>query len=136
MKKNQIIGVIAGAFDVIHPGYIYLFNECKQHCDHFLLLLHEDPSIERSEKMKPILSIKERKLILSSLRQIDEIITYKTEDDLLKILKNRKIDIRFQGDDYKKKNFTGQELDIPIHFLDRSHGWSTTKFKKLLSNNI
>ena len=136
MKKNQIIGVIAGAFDVIHPGYIYLFNECKQHCDHFLLLLHEDPSIERSEKMKPILSIKERKLILSSLRQIDEIITYKTEDDLLKILKNRKIDIRFQGDDYKEKNFTGQDLDIPIHFLDRSHGWSTTKFKKLLSNNI
>ena len=136
MKKNQIIGVIAGAFDVIHPGYIYLFNECKQHCDHFLLLLHEDPSIERSEKMKPILSIKERKLILSSLRQIDEIITYKTEDDLLKILKNRKIDIRFQGDDYKEKNFTGQDLDIPIHFLDRSHGWSTTKFIKLLSNNI
>ena len=136
MKKNQIIGVIAGAFDVIHPGYIYLFNECKQHCDHFLLLLHEDPSIERSEKMKPILGIKERKLILSSLRQIDEIITYKTEDDLLKILKNRKIDIRFQGDDYKEKNFTGQELDIPIHFLDRSHEWSTTKFKKLLSNNI
>ena len=136
MKKNQIIGVIAGAFDAIHPGYIYLFNECKQHCDYFLLLLHEDPSIERSEKMKPILSIKERKLILSSLRQIDEIITYKTEDDLLKILKNRKIDIRFQGDDYKEKNFTGQELDIPIHFLDRSHGWSTTKFKKLLSKNI
>ena len=136
VRKNQIIGVIAGNFDVIHPGYIYLFNECKQHCDHFLLLLHEDPSIERSEKMKPILDIKERKLILSSLHQIDEIITYKTEDDLLKILKNRKIDIRFQGDDYKEKNFTGQDLDIPIHFLDRSHGWSTTKFKKLLSNNI
>ncbi|SVD61400.1 uncharacterized protein METZ01_LOCUS414254 [marine metagenome] len=136
MKKNQIIGVIAGAFDAIHPGYIYLFNECKQHCDHLLLLLHEDPSIERSEKMKPILSIEERKLILSSLRQIDEIITYKTEDDLLRILKDRKIDIRFQGDDYKDKNFTGQELGIPIYFLDRSHGWSTTKFKKLLSNNI
>ena len=136
MKKNQIIGVIAGAFDAIHPGYIYLFNECKQHCDHFLLLLHEDPSIERSEKMKPILSIEERKLILSSLRQIDEIITYKTESDLLRILKDRKIDIRFQGDDYKDKNFTGQELGIPIHFLDRSHGWSTTKFKKLLSKNI
>jgi len=136
MKKNQIIGVIAGAFDAIHPGYIYLFNECKQHCDYFLLLLHEDPSIERSEKLKPVLSIEERKLILSSLRQIDEIITYKTEDDLLKILKDRKIDIRFQGDDYKKKYFTGQELDIPIHFLDRSHGWSATKFKKLLSNSI
>ena len=100
------------------------------------MLLHEDPSVERSEKLKPILNIEERKLILSSLRQIDEIIIYKTEDDLLEILKDKKIDIRFLGDDYKKKDFTGKELDIPIHYLDRSHGWSTTKFKKLLSNNI
>ena len=136
MNKNQKIGAIAGAFDVIHPGYIYLFNECKQYCDHFLLLLHIDPSIERTEKLKPVLTIEERKLIISSLRQIDEIITYKTEADLLTILKNKKIDIRFLGVDYKEKNFTGKELKIPIHFLDRSHGWSTTKFKKLLSNNI
>jgi len=136
MKKNKIIGVIAGAFDVIHPGYIHLFNECKKRCDHLLLLLHKDPSIDRNEKLKPILSIEERKLILSSLRQINEIITYKTEADLHEILQNQKIDIRFLGEDYKDKNFTGKELGIPIHFLDRSHGWSTTKFKKLLSNNI
>ena len=25
------IGVVAGAFDVIHPGYIKMFNECKKH---------------------------------------------------------------------------------------------------------
>tara|TARA_B100000470_G_C19761642_1_gene378669 strand:- start:693 stop:1103 length:411 start_codon:yes stop_codon:yes gene_type:complete len=136
MNKNQTIGVIAGAFDVIHPGYIYLFNECKRYCDHLVLLLHVDPSIERTEKLKPVLTIEERKLIISSLRQINEIMTYETEADLFAILKNKKIDIRFLGDDYKEKNFTGKELQIPIHFLDRSHGWSTTKYKKLLSNNI
>jgi len=136
MNKNQTIGVIAGAFDVIHPGYIYLFNECKRYCDHLVLLLHTDPSIERTEKLKPVLTIEERKLIISSLRQINEIMTYETEADLFAILKNKKIDIRFLGDDYKEKNFTGKELQIPIHFLDRSHGWSTTKYKKLLSNNI
>ncbi len=136
MKHEKIIGVIAGNFDVLHPGYIFLFNECKRHCDHFLLLLHEDPSVERSEKLKPILNIEERKLILSSLRQIDEIITYKTELDLFKILQDKKIDIRFLGDDYKEKKFTGMELGIPIHFLDRSHGWSATTLKKLLVKNL
>ena len=136
MNKNQTIGVIAGAFDVIHPGYIYLFNECKRYCDHLVLLLHIDPSIERTEKLKPVLTIEERKLIILSLRQINEIMTYETEADLFAILKNKKIDIRFLGDDYKEKNFTGKELQIPIHFLDRSHGWSATKYKKLLSNNI
>tara|TARA_B100000700_G_C14298074_1_gene513586 strand:+ start:78 stop:482 length:405 start_codon:yes stop_codon:yes gene_type:complete len=130
------IGVIAGNFDVIHPGYIHMFNECKNNCDTLLLLLHEDPSIERPEKIKPILSLDERKMILSSLEQIDRIVSYKTESDLYEILIKEKIDIRFLGDDYKDKSFTGDDLDISIYYLDRSHGWSTTKFKKLISETL
>ena len=133
---SQIVGVIAGNFDVIHPGYIYMFDECKKHCDILLLLLHEDPSIERSEKIKPVLDLNERNMILSSLKQIDQIITYQIESDLYDILKTEQIDIRFLGDDYKDKSFTGDDLGIPIHYLDRSHGWSTTKFKKLIADTI
>ena len=130
------IGVIAGNFDVIHPGYIHMFDECKNYCDTLLLLLHDDPSVERPEKIKPILSLDERTMILNSLKQIDRIITYKTESDLYEILMNKKIDVRFLGDDYRDKSFTGDDLDIPIHYLDRSHGWSTTKFKKLIAESL
>jgi|TARA_B100001094_G_scaffold177616_1_gene171529 glycerol-3-phosphate cytidylyltransferase len=130
------VGVIAGNFDVIHPGYIFMLNECQKHCDILLLLLHDDPSIERPGKIKPILSLEERDMVLSSLKQIDQIITYQTESDLYKILKKTKIDIRFLGDDYKDKPFTGDDLEIPIHYLDRSHGWSTTKFKKLIADTV
>ncbi len=130
------IGVIAGNFDVIHPGYIYMFDECKKHCDILLLLLHEDPSIERAEKFKPILDLDERNMILSSMKQVDKIIPYQTEKDLYHILKEEKIDIRFLGNDYKNKSFTGDDLNIPIHYLDRSHGWSTTKFKKMIAETV
>ena len=130
------IGVVAGNFDVIHPGYIHMFDECKNYCDTLLLLLHEDPSIERPEKIKPILSLNERSMTLNSLKQIDQIITYKTESDLYEILMAKQIDVRFLGDDYRDKSFTGDDLDIPIHYLDRSHGWSTTKFKKLISKTL
>tara|TARA_B100000579_G_scaffold378852_1_gene345798 strand:+ start:1094 stop:1486 length:393 start_codon:yes stop_codon:yes gene_type:complete len=130
------VGVIAGNFDVIHPGYIHMFDECKNNCDTLLLLLHEDPSIERPEKIKPILNVNERKMILSSLEQIDRIICYKTESDLYEILTNETIDVRFLGDDYKDKSFTGDDLEIPIHYLDRSHGWSTTKFKRLIVETL
>ena len=133
---NPNIGVIAGNFDVIHPGYIYMFNECKEHCDILLLLLHDDSSIERPEKIKPILDLNERKLILSSIKQIDKIIPYRTEKDLYHILREEQIDIRFLGDDYKDKSFTGDDLNIPIHYLDRSHGWSTTKFKKMIAETV
>ena len=128
-------GVIAGNFDVIHPGYIHLFNECKEFCTELIILLHEDPSIERPEKLKPILNLDERMIILSSLKQIDQIIPYKLETDLYQLLLNLDIDIRFLGDDYKSKPFTGDDLNIPIHFLDRSHGWSTTKFKNKIAKS-
>ena len=128
-------GVIAGNFDVIHPGYIHLFNECKEFCTELIILLHEDPSIERPEKLKPILNLDERMIILSSLKQIDQIIPYKLETDLYELLSNLDIDIRFLGYDYKSKPFTGHDLNIPIHFLDRSHGWSTTKFKNKIAKS-
>ena len=135
-NKKHGNGLIAGNFDIIHPGYILLFNECKENCDHLILLLHEDPSIERPEKLKPILSLDERILILSSLKQIDEIVPYKLESDLLNLIQNMNIDIRFLGDDYINKEFTGKNLNIPIHFMNRSHGWSTTKYKQLISDTI
>ena len=60
-------GVIAGNFDVIHPGYIEMFKEMKKNCTVLIVLLHTDPSIERPHKLKPILSSDERKEILQSL---------------------------------------------------------------------
>jgi glycerol-3-phosphate cytidylyltransferase len=132
----MVKGVIAGNFDVIHPGYIKMFKECRENSDLFIVLLHDDPSFERPEKLKPVLSLDDRVEILSSIRYIDEIRTYQTEKDLYKLLIDIKPDVRFLGDDYKGKTFTGGDLDIKIHYLDRSHGWSTTKYKNLIAKTI
>ena len=130
------IGVIAGNFDVIHPGYIYMFNECKKYCNYLIVLLHEDPTNERPEKLKPILSVEERLLILYSLKQVNLVMTYKTEAELYDILDEMNPDVRFLGDDYIGKPFTGNDLDTPIHYLNRDHGWSTTKYKQLIANSL
>ena len=134
--KNISRGVIAGNFDVLQSGYIKMFKECSEVCDVLCVLLHSDPSIERSHKLPPILSIEERTEQLLSIRYIDEIMVYSYESELYEILKKEKFAIRFLGDDYVNQPFTGDDLNIPIHFLDRSHGWNTTKFKKLISNSI
>ena len=44
--------------------------------------------------------------------------------------------VRFLGDDYRNKSFTGDDLNINIHYLNREHGWSTTKFKNLIAKTI
>ena len=129
-------GVIAGNFDVIHPGYVKTFKECKENCDHFTILLHSDPTIERPNKLKPILNTDERIEVLSSIKYIDEIQVYTYEKELIEILKNGDFTIRFLGDDYLDKDFTGSHLNIPIHYISRDHGWSTTKFKNLLVKSL
>lgn len=136
MAEYKRIGVIAGNFDVIHPGYIKMFKECKANCDVFVVLLHSDPSIERPEKIKPILSVAERDEMLMSIKYIDNVFVYDTEADLLNLLNILHPSVRFLGDDYKGKSFTGKDLKIKVHYLDRSHGWSTTKFKKLIAKSI
>tara|TARA_Y100000114_G_scaffold40757_1_gene36273 strand:- start:7827 stop:8237 length:411 start_codon:yes stop_codon:yes gene_type:complete len=133
MKK----GIIAGNFDVIHPGYIKMFNETVKYCDQLFVALHVDPSLERPEKIKPILSVEDRIEILLSLNSIYYVVPYNNEEELFLYLKENNWDIRFLGDDYKNRtDYTGYGLNIPIHYLDRSHGWSTTKFKKLISKSI
>ena len=132
----MIRGVIAGNFDVIHPGYIKTFEECKNNCDHFTILLHTDPSIERPNKLKPILSVQERIEILSSIIYINDIKVYTYEAELVELLKNGDYNKRFLGDDYKNKSFTGDKLDIQIQFISRDHGWSTTKFKNLIAKSV
>ena len=132
MKK----GFVAGNFDVIHPGYIKMYKECKANCDHFTILLHSDPSIERPDKLKPILTLDERIEVISSIKFVDDIKSYTYETELYELIKNGGYSVRFLGDDYKNKSFTGDDLNIRIHCLNRDHGWSTTKFKNLIAKTI
>ena len=131
----MIKGVIAGNFDVIHPGYIKMFRETGLYCDVLIVLLHTDPSIERPHKLKPILAVEERKEMLMQIRPVKDVFIYTYEAQLYDLLKLGEFDVRFIGDDYIDKPFTGDSLNIPIHYLNRDHGWSTTKFKKLISES-
>lgn len=136
LTHGMVTGFIAGSFDVIHPGYIKMLKEAKRYCSHLIVALHDDPSQERSNKIKPILSLEERKDILESIRHIDLVLTYSSESELQTLLDSYQIDIRFLGEDYKDQTYTKGSIDIPIHYLDRQHGWSTTLFKKLIAQQL
>ena len=130
-------GIIAGNFDVIHPGYIEMFNEMKKHVNEIHVLLHIDPSLNRPEKIKPLLSVKDRKMTLMALKGITQVSSYNTEQELLQLIIDVNPEIRFLGEDYiNRTDYTGYGLLPKIIFLKRDHGWSTTKFKKLITDSI
>ena len=132
MKKNKL-GFTAGNFDLLHPGYIYTFEEAKNHCDRFIVFLQKDPSLHRKSKYKPVIPLYERYKTLMAIKYIDEVFVYQTEEELLNLIKILNPDLRILGEDYLGKPFTGDDLPIKIIYTTRSHNWSTTRIKNLIT---
>lgn len=130
---DRIIGFACGVFDLYHAGHSLMLKECKEQCDYLVVGLNKAENIDYTinpGKKQPVYSFDERKLILESIKYVDKIIGYGSEEELLNILKNENINLRFLGDDYRGKKITGEELDIDIYYIDRSHGYSTSMFRE------
>lgn len=132
-KEKGKIGFTAGNFDLLHPGYIYTFETAKEHCDYFMVFLQRDPSETRYTKYKPVIPLYERYKTLMAIKYIDEVVTYQTEEELLNLIEFYKPDLRILGDDYIGKRFTGDHLPIEVLYTTRSHNWSTTRIKDLIT---
>ena len=130
MKNNKIVGITFGSFDLCHYGHILMFKECKEHCDYLIVGVQSDPSLDRSEKNKPIQSHEERAGIVESLKYVDEIRLYDRESDVVDLLKEIKPDVRILGADHERTEFTGHDLPIKCVFNSRDHGFSTSELRK------
>lgn len=131
--KQQIVGFTAGNFDLLHPGYIYTFEEAKRHCDKLIVFLQKDPSVGKNSKYKPVISYYERYKTLMAIKYIDEVYMYQTEEELHELIEFFKPDIRILGEDYIGKSFTGDDLPPKVIYTTRCHEWSTTKLKDLIT---
>ena len=134
-KKHyeEVVAFTAGNFDINHPGYTATFEEAKRHCDKFIIFLHGDPSSTRNTKYKPVVPYYDRYKMLMSIKHIDEVYMYQTEEELYELMKTFDIDVRILGEDYLGKPFTGDDLNHEVIYTTRSHEWSTTKFKNRIT---
>ena len=127
---RKLIGFTCGTFDLLHAGHILMLKEIKERCKYLVVGLQRDPSI-RVGKNKPIQTEEERALQLSAVEYVDEVIVYDTEEDLVGLLIEIKPDERYVGSDWKDNpNLTGADLDIPIHYNSRDHGYSSTELRE------
>ena len=137
--KNSIVGITFSTFDFFHAGHVKMLEEAKSVCDYLIVGLQLDPSIDRPEKNKPIQSVIERYIQVSSCKFVDEVVPYVREKDLNEILRSFKIDIRVIGEEYREKNFTGkaycEEKGIQLYFNSRDHEYSSSEIRKRISSN-
>ena len=132
MKK----GITFGAFDLFHAGHVLMFEEAKTVCEHLIVCIQTDPSIDRENKNSPVQSIVERQIQVSGCRYVDEVLIYDFEKDVLDILNTKEWDIRNIGEEYKDQYFTGKELSQDkCHYNKREHNFSSSELRQRVADH-
>lgn len=129
------VGITFSTFDLLHAGHIGMLREAKQHCDYLIVGLQTDPTIDRPDtKNKPVQTLVERYAQLNAVKFVDEIVPYQTEQDVVDILELFEIDIRFLGEEYREKDFSGKDVcrkrGIELHFNKRDHRFSSSDLRR------
>ena len=132
----MVVGFTCSTFDLFHAGHVAMLREAKANCDHLLVGIQTDPTIDRPLKNKPVQSIIERQIQVSACRYVDEIILYTmvasfdAQADLLVLLNTLPINMRFVGEEYFDKDFTGKNLShIKLYYNRRKHQFSSSSLR-------
>lgn len=117
---------VNGAFDILHIGHIRLLK-------HAAAMGYLRVGIDTDERIKelkgpgrPFNSFKDRMEMLNSLRFVDEVVGFGSEQELIDEIKEYEPDIMVIGSDYKGKRIIGAEYVKDVIFFDRIPNISTT----------
>jgi glycerol-3-phosphate cytidylyltransferase len=134
MQQDKKVGLTASTFDLFHSGHIVMLKEAKSLCDYLVVGLLVDPTADRPDsKNKPVQSVFERYVQVSSCKYVDEVIPFESEQDLIDMILTINPDIRIVGEEYKDKEHTGKGL-CNIHYNKRRHSFSTSELRERVTN--
>ena len=120
-----------GTFDVLHMGHIKLFREARKLAGPKGIVVVGTDSDERIRTLKgptrPINDLFDRVDFLRSIKYIDDIVAFSSEDALIANIKRYSPDIILIGDDYIGKRVVGGEFVKQIIYFPRYGGLSSSK---------
>ena len=121
------VGFTCSSFDLLHAGHVAMLAESKAHCDYLIVGLNINPC--KNGKF-PVQNVVERYTQLKAIKYVDEIIPYNSESELIDLLELYNPNIRFIGEDYREKSYTGDSLGIEIFYNTRRHRFSSSALKQ------
>jgi D-beta-D-heptose 7-phosphate kinase/D-beta-D-heptose 1-phosphate adenosyltransferase len=118
---------VNGTFDILHPGHVQLLNYARSLGDSLLVAIDGDQRVrELKGDNRPINPEDDRKLMLESLRSVDSVWIFNSDQELEDICRLYN-PIMVKGSDYKDKHIIGQQYCKEIVFYDRIEPYSTTQ---------
>lgn len=116
-----------GTFDLLHYGHINLLRRARQLGDYLVVALSTD-DFNALKNKKAYYSYEKRKLLLESIRYVDEVIPESTWEQKRDDVKRLGIDVFVMGDDWAGKfDFLSDLCDVV--YFPRTPEISTTQVK-------
>lgn len=119
---------VNGCFDVIHRGHIELFKYAKSLGDFLIVAIDSDERVQQLKGLsRPFNHQHDRKMVLESIRYIDEVLFFNSEEELEKIIFKINPEFMVVGSDWRDKKVIGSQYAKALNFFDRVGSYSTTK---------
>ncbi|RBP94362.1 glycerol-3-phosphate cytidylyltransferase [Cytobacillus firmus] len=117
-----------GTFDLLHWGHINLLKRAKDLGDYLIVAISTD-EFNKLKNKKSYHNYENRKLILESIKYVDEVIPEDNWEQKVQDVISNNIDIFVMGDDWEGKFDFLQEY-CKVVYLPRTKGISTTQIKE------
>lgn len=119
---------VNGTFDVLHPGHLDLLKYAKSLGDFLLVAIDSDSRVaSKKGKDRPLNPEYNRAMLLSALKDVDNVRIFDTDEELIEIIKKYQPDIMIVGSDWKDKPVIGSEYAKRLEFYSRTTSYSTTQ---------
>jgi len=116
-----------GCYDILHVGHIALFEYAKSLGDQLIVGIDSDKRVkELKGKDRPFNCETDRKKMLESIKYIDQVFIFETQEEMCDILRYNSIDIIVIGDEYKHRQVTGSNIVKEVIYFPKITGYSTT----------
>jgi len=128
--------IINGVFDLLHSGHLKLLKHARSYKDSEVLVLIDSDQRVKDLKgpTRPIINQEDRKLALESLRYVDQVKIFNSDDELEALIKDWNPKIMVKGTDYIGKEIIGAKYCGAIDFFDIDEKYSTTKLVQRIIN--
>jgi D-beta-D-heptose 7-phosphate kinase/D-beta-D-heptose 1-phosphate adenosyltransferase len=118
---------VNGTFDILHPGHVQLLNYARSLGDSLIVAIDSNQRVQELKgTSRPINSEDDRKFMLESLRSVDTVWIFNSDQELEDICRLYN-PVMVKGSDYKDKHIIGQQYCKEIVFYDRIEPYSTTQ---------
>jgi len=119
---------VNGCFDIVHRGHLELFQFAKSKGELLIVGIDSDQRVKTLKgENRPFNNQQDRMYFLESIRFIDQVEVFNTEQELKQKIKNIAPNVMVVGSDYKNKKVIGSKYAEELVFFDRIGGYSTTK---------